>query len=260
MGEDRLYADIASQVGLLDGLADGAKRRFEFAFTEMVNNAIEHSETKYITVEVTVDNLRASFIVHDTGVGVFENVRRKMGLGGEMEAIQDILKGKATTVPTEHSGQGIFFSSKIADRFVLESHKKRLIIDNQRDDVFVDNIRHRKGTRVLFAISVDMKTGPDEIFKRYTGEDYQFDRTRVVVKLFASGESYVSRSQARRLLHTLTRFREVSLDFSGIPTVGQAFADEVFRVFRNAHPEVTIVPENMNENVAFMIRRARLAE
>lgn len=66
----------------------------------------------------------------------------------------------------------------------------------------------------------------------------------------------VSRSQAKRLLARVDRFKTVLLDFSGIESVGQAFADEIFRVFRKQHPEVAILPCNANEAVERMINRA----
>jgi hypothetical protein len=67
----------------------------------------------------------------------------------------------------------------------------------------------------------------------------------------------MSRSEARSVLHTLGRFGEVVLDFAGVEAVGQGFADEVFRVWARAHTDVRLLPVNMNENVDFMVRRAR---
>jgi hypothetical protein len=49
----------------------------------------------------------------------------------------------------------------------------------------------------------------------------------------------------------------VTLDFDRVPAIGQAFADEIFRVYRAAHPEVAVVAVNMNETVRFMVERAR---
>jgi predicted transcriptional regulator len=37
---------------------------------------------------------------------------------------------------------------------------------------------------------------------------------------------------------------------------GQAFADEIFRVFHNKYPLIQLETRNMGENVAFMITRA----
>ncbi|AWB35747.1 STAS-like domain-containing protein [Orrella marina] len=44
--------------------------------------------------------------------------------------------------------------------------------------------------------------------------------------------------------------------FDGVESIGQAFADEIFRVFQNEHPEVSISAQNTNPDVDFMIKRA----
>jgi hypothetical protein len=87
----------------------------------------------------------------------------------------------------------------------------------------------------------------------------KFDTSRAVVKLFEHGTEFVSRSEAKRLVAGLERFREVVLDFGGVASAGQGFADEVFRVWARAHPRTTLRPERMTEPVAFMIERARRA-
>jgi len=255
--EDRVLADVRSQAGLLAGLSENALENLQYSFTEMLNNAIDHSGSQFIDIEVLSGREACSFTVRDMGVGVFANIMKRLSLESEMEAIEDLLKGKQTTQPRRHSGEGIFFTSKIAERFVLESHKKRLIVDNRIDDIFLEDMRSLKGTRVTCEIDADTARELAPLFKEYTSEDFSFDRTKVTVKLFESGESYVSRSQAKRILHSLEQFREVELDFSDVDAVGQAFADEVFRVFAKDHPDIRIVPINMGENVEFMIRRAR---
>jgi hypothetical protein len=57
-------------------------------------------------------------------------------------------------------------------------------------------------------------------------------------------------------VHGLEKFREVVLDFEGVDLVGQGFADEVFRVWAQQHPDVLLIPTGMNEPVAFMVERA----
>jgi len=59
------------------------------------------------------------------------------------------------------------------------------------------------------------------------------------------------------LLHGLEAFREVVVDFSDVPGIGQGFADEIFRVFVAAHPETTMVPIHMNETVSFFVTKAQ---
>jgi hypothetical protein len=69
-------------------------------------------------------------------------------------------------------------------------------------------------------------------------------------------EQLVSRSQAKRLIARFEKFRTVILDFADIQEIGQAFADELFRVYAGSHPEVDLLPDNMTEQVERMWLRA----
>ena len=229
-----------------------------YSFSEMLNNAIEHSKSPTIEVEVSDDGENIRFIVNDLGVGVFRNVMKKRDLKSEFEAMQDILKGKTTTSPQAHSGEGIFFTSKAADRFVLESFGRRMVVDNVIYDVFFENQKpSKRGTRVIFSVSKDSKRHLNDIFRKFQVDSQMpaFDKTEIHVRLFTMGTIYVSRSQARRILTGLEKFKSVILDFDRVPSVGQAFADEIFRVFKNKHLEISIDPVNMQEAVRFMIGR-----
>ena len=75
----------------------------------------------------------------------------------------------------------------------------------------------------------------------------------------AGEDDLITRSQAKRLMQRAERFRTVMLDFAGVTSIGQAFADEVFRVFANAHPDVELVPMHATPAVQQMIRRAQVA-
>ena len=68
---------------------------------------------------------------------------------------------------------------------------------------------------------------------------------------------YISRSEAKRLVANLEKFREIVLDFRDVKSVGQGFADEVFRIFAQRHPAIKIATEDTNPVVAAMIRHAR---
>lgn len=228
-----------------------------YAFSEMLNNAIEHSRSLNIEVELE-DRKNIRFVINDFGIGVFRNVMKKRHLKSELEAMQDLLKGKTTTEPKAHSGEGIFFTSKAGDKFVLESFGYRMIVDNKIPDVFFESHKPvKKGTRVIFSVAIDSDRHLNDIFKKFqsTPGEYAFDRTEIRVRLFTMGTVYVSRSQARRILVGLDKFKSIILDFEGVPTVGQAFADEIFRVFKSHHPKIVITPVHMNEAVRFMIER-----
>lgn len=243
---------------VLSGLIENVKSIFTYGFSEMLNNAIEHSKSRFIEIEVNKSENDLIFIIHDFGVGVFKNVMQKRALDSELDAIQEILKGKTTTDPKAHSGEGIFFTSKAGDIFILESFNYRLRVDNRLKDIFVEKLdRSLKGTKVTFVVSLESKKHLTNIFNDYTNpETYAFDKTEIQIKLYTMGTVYISRSQARRVLSGLEKFILVILDFDKVPTVGQAFADEIFRVFKIKHPEIRIEPVNMNEGVRFMVERA----
>ena len=260
--EHKVLAHIEETFPTVKNLPENVRSIFTYAFSEMFNNAIEHSKSVRIGVEVSVLKKTLSFIVQDSGIGVFRNVMKQRGLKSELEAIQDILKGKTTTMPKSHSGEGIFFTSKAADIFVLDSFGYQLIVNNEIPDVFVKKVNKiKRGTRIVFTIVASSDRHLQEVFKRYTTlsnqNDYGFDKTEIRVKLYTIGGVHISRSQARRVLAGLEKFKIVVFDFDKVPTVGQAFADEIFRVFHHKHPRIKLEVENMAEGVKFMVKRAQ---
>lgn len=260
--EHKVLDDIERKLPLLIKLPENVRSIFTYAFSEMLNNAIEHSHSVAVGVEVLINSGLLSFTVNDSGIGVFRSVMEKKNLHSELEAIQDILKGKTTTMPKAHSGEGIFFTSKAGDQLILDSYGYQVIFNNQLPDVFVQKINKiKRGTKVVFKINTESTRHLNDIFRKYTsqdnGGDYGFDKTEIRVKLYTIGGVYVSRSQARRVLSGLEKFKVILFDFDKVPMVGQAFADEIYRVFHSKHPNIRIEETNMNEGVKFMVERAR---
>lgn len=250
--------DLEAATRIMRSLPENVRSIFYYAFSEMLNNAIEHSKSRDVHLHVHQSSDELSFIVRDFGIGVFRNIMHKRHLKTEYEAIQDLLKGKVTTAPRAHSGEGIFFTSKISDRFVLESFGLRLTIDNQVPDVFIEEPPSSlKGTQVEFSIQSHSKKHLNDVFLHYQSDPatHAFDKTEVKVKLFTFGTIHISRSQAKRVLSGLEKFHSVILDFDQVPMIGQAFADEIFRVFKVRHPDIQMTPINMNDAVRFMIER-----
>ncbi len=260
--EHKVLNQIEETFPTIKNLPENVRSIFVYAFSEMLNNAIEHSKSVRIGVQVSIPDKKLSFIIDDSGIGVFRNVMKQRGLKSELEAIQDILKGKTTTMPKSHSGEGIFFTSKSADLFMLDSFGHQLIVDNEVPDVFVKTVKQiKQGTRVMFKISAKSTRHLNEVFKKYSDlndqSDYGFDKTEIRIKLYTLGGVHISRSQARRVLSGLEKFKVIVFDFDKVPTVGQAFADEVFRVFHDKYPQIKLEVENMAEGVKFMVERAR---
>ncbi len=260
--EHKVLIEIEENFPRIADLSENVRSIFTFAFSEMFNNAIEHSQSKGISLEVSVRDTILTFTVSDSGIGVFRNIMQKKNLNSETEAIQDLLKGKTTTMPKSHSGEGIFFTSKASDVFLLDSFGYQLAVDTTLNDVAIHHSSvGKRGTRVTFRINIDSRRHLNDVFKKYTniseGSEYGFDKTEVRVRLYTSSGIHISRSQARRILSGLEKFQIIVLDFEKVPLVGQAFADEIYRVFKNAHPTIVIQEENMVEGVKFMVERAK---
>ena len=257
--EDQVFDELKLKTIFLKDLKENIDSILYYAFTEMLNNAIEHSKSKSIEVSIEKLNDIIAFEVLDKGIGVYNSIMQKKKLSSELEAIQELLKGKTTTLPRSHSGEGIFFTSKVADIFILDGFEYRLRIDNKINDVFVEKIDRHIGTRVRFQLDKNSGKHLNDIFMDYQSkpESYSFDKTKIYVKLFTAGTIYISRSQARRLITGLDKFKVIILDFKGIKTIGQAFADEIFRVFASRHPNIKIETVNTNEAVVFMIKRIK---
>ena len=95
-----------------------------YSFTEILNNAIEHSESKNIKISYVEDYFNIYVQILDDGVGIFKKIKENYNLKNENEAIFELKKGKITSDPENHSGEGIFFSSKVVDYFLIDSYNK----------------------------------------------------------------------------------------------------------------------------------------
>lgn len=256
LAEDRVWAGHLESHPAVRTLGASGRAALAYAVTEMLNNAIDHSGGRELELRFEPRPRSIAFTVIDDGVGLFQRVRRGLKLRGAYDAAAELGKGKVTTDPARHTGEGIFFTSRVAARFEAESGGLCWAVDNVRRDTAILDAPPRRGTRVFVEVPRRPRRSLEQIFARYT-DDLQFTRTEVVVKLFERGTQFVSRSEARRLMHGLERFRKVTLDFRGVRGVGQGFADEVFRVWPAGHPGVEVVPVAMAKSVAFMIGRAR---
>jgi anti-sigma regulatory factor (Ser/Thr protein kinase) len=254
--EDRVWSVMSGPGMVASDLPKATETVLHYILTELVNNAIDHSGSAEVDVRVARKGSTISLDVRDEGVGIFRHIRDKLGLDSELEALQELSKGKTTTMPSRHTGEGIFFSSKAANRFEIISGTLRWIVDNRKRDMAVGTSEAAMlGTTVRAEIDCENTRDLTSIFAEYT-RDLEFSKTRTIVRLFAIGTEFLSRSQAKRVVHGLEKFREVVLDFEGVDIVGQGFADEIFRVWARHHPEVLLVPSAMNDPVAFMVERA----
>jgi anti-sigma regulatory factor (Ser/Thr protein kinase) len=256
LDESAVYDDLAITLNLKSVLTSDQESIVHYGFTEMLNNAIDHSKTDKCEIAVSLDAAKIEFKIRDHGIGVFHSIASRFSLQDEHAGMIELIKGKTTTMPGAHSGEGIFFTSNAADKFTLRSHNIQLVWDKFKEDVFVSQPRYNKGTLVHFILSRSSRTKLEAVFSRFAPKefDFEFSKTRIMIKLLKP--EYISRSEAKRLVVNLDKFREVELDFKSVSELGQGFADEVFRIFANKNPRTALKVANTNSSIQAMISHA----
>lgn len=228
-----------------------------YGFTEIFNNTIDHSQGARVEVQLIRERDNITILIQDDGIGVFERIMRTFAFEDYKECLLHLTKGKLTTDPIRHTGEGLFFSSRVFDEFFLEANQFVFYRNNLINDWLLERGNIVKGTKVTMKISASSKRKNIDVFNQYTDfEDFSFIKTDLLVDLSQlEGERLLSRSQAKRLLARLEPFIAITLDFLKVKSVGQGFVDEIFRVYPLQHPDILINYINANEEVAFMIKR-----
>lgn len=230
--------------------------------TEMVNNVKDHSEatSARITVFRTVVTLTISVV--DKGIGIFNKIQRDFSLHDPRHALLELSKGKLTSDSDNHSGEGIFFTSRMFDRFFIRSGRLLYACTTSDNEEYLFETSDKvnfQGTRIIMNIGFNSRRESKDVFDKFSAvdDDYQFSKTHVPVDLASyEHDQLVSRSSAKRVLARFNRFKEVWLDFQGVERIGQAFADEIFRVYAKSHPEISFTFTNASPEVERMIMRA----
>lgn len=254
--EHVVWREVAEQLGQLP---DNVRAIWSYAFTEMFNNAIDHSDGNHILVTMEKTAAASEISVYDDGVGIFRKIQAALGLLDERHAVLELAKGKFTTDPSKHTGEGIFFTSRVLDQFRILSGEVYFSHEfNAAEDWILQPQDTNVGTFVQMQLNNHTARTVKATQEEFEDSDHAFTKTVVPVALARYGdENLVSRSQAKRLLARVDRFQTVMLDFRGIESIGQSFADEIFRVFKLEHPEVNLFETNAAPDVAAMIARAR---
>lgn len=258
--ENKVWTEFVSP--LLDDIKDNVKEICHYGFTEMFNNVIDHSQSQSADLLVIRDALIIRMVIQDHGIGIWKKLQQELHLDDPRHALLELTKGKVTTDPRRHTGEGIFFTSRMFDKFILASDKLKFCRFQEGEEWLLDVLEDDSGpgTRVTMVLYIDSEKTSKDIFEKFTTEldDFGFTKTHLSVQLAKhEGDHLVSRSQARRLLTRLNKFKEVWLDFRNVTEIGQAFADEIFRVFQNENPTIKLIAIHATPDVDNMIKRAR---
>lgn len=232
-------------------------RMAQHAFTELLNNAIDHSGGTSVTVSMRQTPTHLQLLVSDDGRGVFDKIQEAFDIADPAVAALELSKGKLTTQPERHTGRGLFFTSRLADVFDLHANERAFQQRSWQPEPWIrERPQQRQGSSIFVAIALDTRRTLDEVLKGFSadGHGYGFDRTIVPLRLLTSADAGLeSRAQARRAASRLEAFRQAQVDFTGVEDVGHAFADELFRVFGGRHPNLKMVPINMSARVAALV-------
>ncbi len=248
--ESKTYRALLEPI--VKSLPDNIVRIWDYAFSEMVNNVIDHSEAEHLEIRILQNHLNTAVFIKDDGIGIFNKIKQHFGLADLDDAVCELFKGKLTTNSQLHSGEGIFFTSKMMDSFFILSDQKIFTTNKYDIDISGDLSGMKfQGTLVYLSLSnFSQKTAAD-VFNQYSDNDEGFTRTIIPLKnIFDSAP--VSRSQAKRVCNNLDRFKEVILDFEGLEWMGQGFAHQVFVVFQANHPHIRLIPRNMCASIEKM--------
>jgi anti-sigma regulatory factor (Ser/Thr protein kinase) len=239
-------------------LPPAVNRMAQHIFTEILNNAIDHSEGQQATVSVRQTPSHVQLLISDDGRGVFNKISEAFALADPRLAMLELSKGKLTSHPDCHTGRGLFFSSRLADIFDLHANDTAF---QRREWELNGNWQEakplkNKGTSVFAAIHLETSRTLESTLKQFSlsGTGYGFERTIISMRLLANSVSGLeSRAQARRVGARLNQFKRAEVDFQGVNHVGHGFVDELFRVVPSQQPGLSLVPINMGPDVAAMV-------
>lgn len=262
LGEDHVYTQFILQH---IQFKKNVNSIWNYAFTEMMNNAIEHSEAKNISVSIFQNYLETQIIIKDDGIGIFRNIQRFMEENKNQrislqECVSLLFAGKFTTAKQYHTGEGIFFTSHIMDEFIIYSDNNFFTRNNfsslQVEDEGLHNLMDMdKGTIVKMTLSNNSKKVLSEVFNTFAPVDEGFVKTTIPIAHMFAGGNPVSRSEARRLLESISAFSDINLDFSGVEEIGQGFTHELFILGKQKHPHINLKTVNTCKAVEDMIKR-----
>jgi DNA-binding transcriptional ArsR family regulator len=257
LDEDAAWIDRTSPA--LDGVAPNVVEIARFGLTECLRNAADHSGADRARVRVRRNAVALELSVADRGAGIFA----RLDATDPGRAALDLVKGGRSTAAPDRPGRGFVSVARAFDEFSVWSGHHRLHRESRGGgaawelETLVGRV---PGTTIVMGITVRSRRTLAESLARSIDDRGGVARPRVEVPVrlaLRGADAPTTRAAARRLLERLEDAGEIVLDFAGVPAVGPAFADEVFRVFRRERPAVRLRRIGASADVE---RALRLAE
>lgn len=241
----------------IENVSGNVEDILSYGFTEIYNNALIHAgaDSLEIRLDKTASDITVS--ISDNGIGIFSHLKNQLSLYDESEAAFELLKGKVTTAPEDHTGQGLFFSLRLFDNFRIISKGKILSSHNTDDNSCFkiqsdDESLNKTGTTIEMNISPVSQRKTEDVFGRFTEYDEKegiqvFTKTVFPLALAEAKVNLISRAQAQRITRGLEKFSDITIDCAGVESTGHSFWDELLRVWHGKHSDSKIRLINLSE-------------
>lgn len=138
-----------------------------------------------MTVKLIEDAMKTYIVVEDNGIGIFKKIKNDLSLQNEHQSLLELAKGKFTSNPKEHSGEGIFFSCRACDLILIHSGSLTYSLDRASDiGKFIETDKDLEdnnfsGTLVLMA----MNNNSSNSLKKFLMNIFQVTKIKLLVKL-----------------------------------------------------------------------------
>ncbi len=111
----------------------------------------------------------------DNGIGIFEKISAALNLADKRQALFELSKGKFTTDPSRHSGEGVFFTSRMFDFFEIEANGLQYSHDDKHDFLLEEPSPFVTGTAVFMRIALTSDRTPHDVFQQFMNAPEDFD-------------------------------------------------------------------------------------
>ena len=177
---------------------------------------------------MTQTAVTVEMMIMDNGVGIFRKIQGALGLLDERHAIFELSKGKLTTDPQRHTGEGLFFTSRMFDAFdILSGSVFFTHAFGQEEDWLLERPTTLDGTAIFMRLNSYTSRTMRTIFDEFTSDPDEpaFSRTVVPVQLAQYDDrANFSISSQTGIGPASISSAQSCLDFKNVPTIGQAFS------------------------------------
>jgi hypothetical protein len=196
----------------------------------LMENAIRHSGGQGLLLAFARQGGHLDLLLRDDGCGLFRKVHEDLGLEDPDQAPLELAKGGA--------GPSLLLAARAAGAFALTANGLRLERRPAREGWALSAAPARPGTALELSLPLVGGRALAAVRAEHRapgGED--FSRTRVPVELLPGATGGLAGSaQAVRLMARLERYREVWLDWRGVPVLDAEAAAYIHREWPAAHP------------------------